>query len=764
MGKRSIEILLVEDDAAHAELVQRAFESDAADAALTVAGSLKEARARLTQGPPDLLIVDLLLPDGVSTELFPTREEEFEFPVVLMTSHGNEQVAVEAIKAGVLDYVIKSATTLAEMPRIARRALRQWKQIIQRNRAERRLRFLSSAVEQSSEGIAIVDLEGNLLFTNEAFAGMHGYRSDELQGKHLSIFHTPEQMPEVDAANQHLRETGEFSGEIWHARRDGTTFPTLMHNSILRDETGTPVGMIGTLRDITERKRMEQRYFDLVEKEKDVIYTLDCQGRITFANPAIETLTGHTPEESLGKSFMAFIPAELQESAYEEFQQLLRDGEMSARTVMVDKDGREHFVEYNSTVIEEDGRIVGTRGIVRDVTERKLAEEELARHRDHLEELVQQRTAELEETNRRLQREIAERTQTERELRESENRFRTLFETTPHGIVEIDADVKVVACNPAYERMLGYTAAELAGKPLTEIVPGRRRDRMLADVRRTLAEKPEPRAYEVQHVTQDGRTIDCEVAWDYRRDPHAEVVGFVCVVTDITERKRSETALQKEQHLLRQLLDMQEREQRLVAYEIHDGLAQQLAGAQMTFEAFGELIGGVSADSRKVYDDGIRLLSDSLTEARRLISGLRPPILDESGIVSAVEYLIHEAQDRESVTIDFAHNVRCGRLAGPLEAAIFRIVQEGLTNACRYSGADKIRVDLLLQNDRIYVVVEDWGVGFDIAAVEHSRFGLRGIRERARLFEGRATIDSTPGKGTRVSVELPLLTETLDGT
>jgi len=140
-------------------------------------------------------------------------------------------------------------------------------EIAERVRAEESLRLLSSVAEQSSEGMAVADLEGGLLFTNDAFAAMHGYAPEELVGQHLSIFHTPEQTPSVEAANRQIQETGEFSGELWHVRRDGTVFPTLMHNSLLRDETGNLVGMIATLRDITEIKRAED---DLRRRAKEL--------------------------------------------------------------------------------------------------------------------------------------------------------------------------------------------------------------------------------------------------------------------------------------------------------------------------------------------------------------------------------------------------------------------------------------------------------------------------------------------------------------
>jgi len=140
--------------------------------------------------------------------------------------------------------------------------------ITERKEAEDKVRLLTTAVEQSSEGIAVVDLEGNILSLNKAFAGMHGYTTEELIGKGLSIFHTPEQIPAVNKANKQIKETGEFNGEIWHKRRDGTVFPALMHNSILRDEAGKPVGIIGTALDITERKKAEQKIQDYKAKLK----------------------------------------------------------------------------------------------------------------------------------------------------------------------------------------------------------------------------------------------------------------------------------------------------------------------------------------------------------------------------------------------------------------------------------------------------------------------------------------------------------------
>ena len=131
--------------------------------------------------------------------------------------------------------------------------------VTKRKWAEERLNLLSQAVEQSSEGIALSDLEGNVLFVNKAFADLHGYEVEEIIGKHFSIFHTSEQMPAMEEAIRQVRDMGKFIGESWHSRRDGTVFPGLTHNSLLRGSRGRPIGFMAMLRDITDLKKAEEK-------------------------------------------------------------------------------------------------------------------------------------------------------------------------------------------------------------------------------------------------------------------------------------------------------------------------------------------------------------------------------------------------------------------------------------------------------------------------------------------------------------------------
>ncbi len=163
MSEPTSNVLLVEDEEAHAELIRRAFEPVVHHRfRLTVAGSLREARESLSREPPDIILADLNLPDGRGIELLPTEDEVQSFPLVVLTAAGDEQAAVEAMKAGALDYVAKSPTVFREIPRLAERALREWQHIIERKRAEEERRKLEMRLQHSQRLESLGILAGGI--------------------------------------------------------------------------------------------------------------------------------------------------------------------------------------------------------------------------------------------------------------------------------------------------------------------------------------------------------------------------------------------------------------------------------------------------------------------------------------------------------------------------------------------------------------------------------------------------------------------------
>ena len=220
-------------------------------------------------------------------------------------------------------------------------------------------------------------------------------------------------------------------------------------------------------------------------------------------------------------------------------------------------------------------------------------------------------------------------------------------------------------------------------------------------------------------------------------------------------RKQAEETLRAEQQFLLHLFRAQEYERKLAAYELHDGIAQYAAGAIMHLETYLHTLGHEPPPTQ--LDVTCDLLRKTLDESRRIINGLRPPILDEAGVVMAIEHLIQERSKGGGLQITFDHSTEFERLAPALELAIFRIAQEALTNAAKHSGSPTVEIVLNRQGDRVRLAVRDHGTGFTSIRASEDAFGLRGIRERVRLLGGTVAIDSQPGKGSCVSVDLPVL-------
>lgn len=234
-----------------------------------------------------------------------------------------------------------------------------------------------------------------------------------------------------------------------------------------------------------------------------------------------------------------------------------------------------------------------------------------------------------------------------------------------------------------------------------------------------------------------------------------QITGLVLFAADISQQKRAIEKLQAEENLLRDLLELQDRERRMVAYEIHDGFIQDIVGARMVLQSMQPTLCSSVPGCLKSYESALMLLGRAINEGRRLISELRPMIIDEMGIVDALEYLIAEEEARGEMQIRFTHRIQRERLPALLQANVFRIVREALNNARRHGSATSADIRLTqIGNTVLILEIQDNGTGFDPEQVPADRYGLVSIRERAQLFGGGATIESDGHSGTRITVKL----------
>jgi diguanylate cyclase (GGDEF)-like protein/PAS domain S-box-containing protein len=376
--------------------------------------------------------------------------------------------------------------------------------------------------EGTIDGMVVIDAETmKAVLANEAAFRMYGFdpgtdisQIDPLEHVHPDDRERAFNTMAEDMFSKNLGETVEFRT----LTRDGDVKWVSGRGKVI-DYQGRSAGLV-SFRDVTAQKQAqealkesEEKYRDLVERERDVIFSVDAVGNITSINSA-SRIWGYEPEDLIGRNFLELVPEEWQERTAVELQNLLLEaGELTAETVVTASNGEHHTIEYSATVIQEGGEYAGVQGIVRDVTERKQAEEA---------------------------------------LKESEIRYRNLVESSPHGIQEIDTNGIIIYTNPAYREMLGYTEEELVGKSVLDLLePASIQDELRQYLSFLVKEQPQPTIYVQKNRTKDGRIIDQEVAWNYKRDGAKNLIGFISVITDVTERNQVEQALRVSEEKMR---------------------------------------------------------------------------------------------------------------------------------------------------------------------------------------------------------------------
>lgn len=203
------------------------------------------------------------------------------------------------------------------------------------------------------------------------------------------------------------------------------------------------------------------------------------------------------------------------------------------------------------------------------------------------------------------------------------------------------------------------------------------------------------------------------------------------------------------------LTDVQEAERRFLARELHDEIGQTVTCLKLLLDT---ALRPEAGESRTAYDEALKLVNDLIDRVRRLSIDLRPQMLDDLGLLTALEWHINRFQKQSGIAVQFRHMPMPERLAPRIETALFRIVQEALTNVARHAQSKEVTVRLWANAGRAGVQVEDSGTGFDVAKVLEGRAssGVSGMKERAELLGGEFTLESSPGQGTCLTVELPV--------
>jgi PAS domain S-box-containing protein len=513
------------------------------------------------------------------------------------------------------------------------------------------------------------------------------------------------------------------------------------------------VKMVGdAIANVIERKRAEvalrqseQRYRDFISHSNEGVWRVEFEQPVALDLPEEESLErilqyGYvaecnvayvrslglsTPEELLGRRLRDVIPrGDLGEETIESFRSAVRAGFLG-RTVAfraLDQAGNPRYLSRTETPIVENGRLVRVWGITRDLTELKLAEEQ---------------------------------------LRKSEERWRAVFENSAAGIGLSDlASNRILSANVAFQKMLGYSEEELRALTFMDITHQGDREAN----RRLLAELLEGRrrSFEIhkRYRRKDGSLIWASVNVSMVPGPQSIPRLCMAIVEDITERKRAQEELQQSFEQLRALTArlqvIREEERKNVAREIHDELGQALTAIKIDLASLIRELAPDQQQQRKRTDSILELVDQTIHSVRRISTELRPGILDDLGLVAALEWA---AEDFEART-----GTRC-RLTlpgGDIEidqeraTAMFRIFQETLTNVARHANASEVGVRLAKENGDLTLEVHDNGRGIGEEQLSGGRsLGILGMRERVTLLGGELGIIGAPEKGTTIIVRIP---------
>jgi PAS domain S-box-containing protein len=488
--------------------------------------------------------------------------------------------------------------------------------------------------------------------------------------------------------------------------------------------------------EIEERKRTEaelkqtKEYLEnVIANSVDAIGIVDRHGKFILWNRRSVEIYGYQLEELADKTAFDLYadPDELDRM----LGRLRHDGVVREfEILMKKKDGTIVPMDISISLLKDDqGRTIGSVCLARDLSGRKKAEAALKYAQAEL---------------RRYSSDL------ERQVREQTREINSILRYTPSVVYIKDREGRYTLVNSRYEELFKTSQEQIRGKCDHDMFPRALADQIRASDLRVLALRQPCQAEEAM-PPPDGRRTYLSVKFPLYNEQGAPT-GLCGIATDITELKKAQDQLRR---LSGSIMANQEKERKAIARELHDELGQVLTALRMDAVWLSERL---QAQDPKAGDRALTmcgLIDNTIDEVRGLATRLRPGVLDDLGLIDALEWYIADFGKRTGIACTFKHR-QVPDIDGIGATAAYRIVQEALTNVTRHAAATQVRVSLEPKKGMVTLAVADNGRGFDlqeIAALEC--LGLAGMRERAGLLGGSLEIRSRPGKGTKVCFKLP---------
>jgi PAS domain S-box-containing protein len=597
--------------------------------------------------------------------------------------------------------------------------------ITERKQAEKRLRSLTSMVEQSTDSIISTDTQFRITYMNPASEKLYGCSFDEVRGETPGIFNAEPNSDELQQAIYETISAGKtYTGEWLNKRKDGSTFYCQFKISPLFDESDNIIGYMGSQSDITERKRAEEElrlFSQAAENSPDGVAMGNFEGRITYVNETFVRMFGYSKEELIGKEIASIYPKD-QIPKLEDALKATMEGGWTGELVGKTKNGELYPMAISSAVVmDEKGGVIVHMASHRDITKRK---------------------------------------QTEESLRESKEFAEGLISSMQDGLSVLNSKTEHINVNDSFCNMTGFSRDELigvGGVPHPYWTPEEYENIQKA-FEKTLQGDFED--LELRFMRKNDERFPVIISPSWLKDRKGEIISYHATVKDITERKRAEEELKRSREELRNLAaylqSAREQERTNMAREIHDELAQALTALKMDISW---LTNKLPKDQQTLLDKTkamIKLTDMTIKTVKKISTELRPGILDDLGLVAAIEWQAEEFKNRTGITCELTIDPEDIILDQDRSTTIFRIFQETLTNVARHAKATAVTVSLKEKDSSLELRVRDSGKGITKEQISDPKsFGLMGIRERAKSWGGEVKISGRPGKGTTVVVRIP---------
>ncbi|MBS1626391.1 MAG: PAS domain S-box protein [Bacteroidetes bacterium] len=585
---------------------------------------------------------------------------------------------------------------------------------------------LHNIINHSGDAIISTNFDLTIISWNKGAEQLFRYPDTKAIGKNLATL-----------INSEI--TGVLRHEIWTELKKNNYWKHVSTFSTPNNKNITALFSISTIRDINKKnkiigftcictdmtfqKNAEEKISQLatmVEASNDAIVTFNDKLEILSWNKGAERLYGYKSSESIGKLMPELLSH--QDSTLflkATIKNLTSKGYWKSEDIHYNKNGEKINVLISFSSFNKTNNNIYL-GIITDITEQKEVEQKLLQFNKTLEEKVLEKTAEMRE----------------------------IFDRVDWGFSAFNINGDFIFVNPKAEELMQVQAKELIGKHIWKAFPNAGEDFRTTY---STAIKTQKTQYLETYASSLSKWLACFF--------FASTNGVSIYFRDITERKKLQQERIDINTQLRTLAAHQEKireeERKKMAGELHDELGQLITSIKIDAEWLNKRINENDIELKKKTQDIIEISSETAIKIRDLAKALRPRILDDLGLIPALEWLFLDFKKRSQINIEFHHSIDDIHVNEETSTHVFRIVQESLTNIAKHANADKVTCDITTHKNNLYLFLNDNGKGFDIKAKTNT-FGLLGMKERVKLINGTININSVINAGTEITLEIPL--------